>query len=88
MKKQIKQCPDVRKCAQYDRLAKELDLALRRLAELTKAQRQAFREVDYEKFHSLDRELEEAVGYKERCIGCVRQHVKEHKCKPSGEPLL
>ena len=29
----------------------------------------------------LDKELETAVGYKDRCIGVLREHEKEHGCQ-------
>jgi len=30
----------------------------------------------------LDKELELTVGLKERTIGALRQHTKEHRCQP------
>jgi len=35
---------------------------------------------------SVDKKLENLVGAKERAIGALRQHLKEHKCQP-GEPV-
>ena len=31
-------------------------------------------------FCPLDKELETTVGRKERIVGALRQHVKDHKC--------
>ena len=37
---------------------------------------------DQNLFMHLDKELELAVGIKERAIGALRQHTKDHKCWP------
>ena len=29
----------------------------------------------------LDKELENAVGLKERCVGALRQHEADHNCQ-------
>ena len=72
----------VNRCPEYDTLSSEVNEVLERIAELTKAQRQAFRDVNNAEFHRLDKELEQLIGHKERSIGALRQHVKEHQCQP------
>ena len=40
----------------------------------------AFRANDRNSFTRLDKDLETSVGRKERIVGAIRQHVKEHQC--------
>ena len=70
------------KCAQYSTLQSEVEEILDRLTKLTTLQLESFRERDYEAFMKLDRELELVVGKKERFLGALRQHAKEHGCQP------
>jgi hypothetical protein len=65
-------------CPECERLQTEVQTALEGLTLLTSAQLAAFRANDQETFMRLDRELENAVGLKERTIGALRQHRKEH----------
>jgi hypothetical protein len=41
-----------------------------------------FRSGESDKYMHLDKELELTVGEKERAVGALRQHVKEHRCEP------
>lgn len=66
-------------CPERSRLAAEVDEVLGRIVDLIRQQRQVVSS-DRSKFHALDRELELAIGEKERCIGALRQHEKEHGC--------
>jgi hypothetical protein len=52
--------------------------ALARSAQLTTAQLGAFRSNDNAAFMRFDRELEIAMGAKERAIGALRQHERHH----------
>ena len=72
---------DARGCPEYQQLQKEVSEALSKIAELTTAQLQAFRLNDQVSFSRLDKELENAMGRKERTIGAARQHAKEHGCQ-------
>jgi hypothetical protein len=65
-------------CKQCERLRGAVQAALARLAELTTAQLNAFRSNDERAFMRVDKELENAMGAKERVIGAMRQHRKEH----------
>ena len=67
-------------CDQYSRLQTEVREVLERLTTLTEAQLSAFQSQDYSTFTRLDKELEQTVGTKERLIGALRQHAKEHGC--------
>jgi hypothetical protein len=71
------------KCAEHTRLEAEVDDCLKKLRDLTALQLEVFRSKNYASFARLDRELELAVGTKERSIGAFYQHSKEHKCEPT-----
>jgi len=68
------------KCPEYDRLHAEVESVLGNLAQVTTLLLELFRSKDLEGVHRLDKQLELTVGEKERSIGALRQHVKEHKC--------
>ena len=55
------------------------------LAQITTLLLELFRSGDSGKYTRLDKELELTVGEKERAVGALRQHVREHKCEP-GQP--
>lgn len=67
-------------CPEYANLQHELQLTLQTLSDLTKAMLDAFRANDRSAFTRLDKELETTVGRKERVVGALRQHIKDHKC--------
>lgn len=74
-----------KRCAEYARLQAAVNTILELIAELTSAQLQAFQSSEQTLFARLDRELENAIGEKERAVGAMRQHAKEHRCQPSME---
>jgi hypothetical protein len=67
-------------CQEYANLQQELQLVLQTLSDLTKAMLDAFRANDRGAFSRLDKEVETSVGRKERIVGALRQHIKDHKC--------
>jgi hypothetical protein len=67
-------------CAEHDRLRSEVENGLGNLAQVTTLLLELFRSGDSEKYLHLDKELELTVGEKERAVGALRQHIKEHKC--------
>lgn len=71
------------KCPRFDELRAAVDASLQHLIELTTLLRQVFLSGDYRVFHRYDKELENAIGQKERAIGALRQHSTEHRCEPS-----
>jgi hypothetical protein len=66
-------------CTQCERLHGEVQDVLARITQLTTAQLSAFRSDDNAAFMRLDKELEIAMGAKERAIGALRQHEREHR---------
>ena len=76
------------KCPEYNRLHAEVENVLGNLAQVTTILLEMFRSDDLTGVHRLDKELELTVGEKERCIGALRQHIKDHNCValPTEEP--
>jgi hypothetical protein len=70
------------KCPEYAALEDQVTEALQKLVDLIGAQLAAFRAREHGTFMRLDKELETAVGHKERVIGALRQHAKDHGCRP------
>jgi hypothetical protein len=70
------------KCPEYIRLRSEVENVLGNLAQVTTLLLELFRNDESERYKHLDKELELTVGEKERAVGALRQHVKEHKCQP------
>jgi hypothetical protein len=75
----------IKKCNEYVRLENETSKILGKLVELTSTQREGFVRRDYDEFMKLDKELELTIGLKERTIGALRQHSKEHQCWPENK---
>lgn len=70
------------KCPEYDALRSEIEEVLENLRESAAAQLQAFRSGDNARFRALDDKIELTVGAKERIVGAIRQHAREHGCNP------
>ena len=68
------------KCPEYDRLHTELENILGNLAQMTTLLLELFRSKDLNGVHQLDKQLELTIGEKERSLGALRQHIKEHDC--------
>jgi len=73
-------------CPQYTELEATVETALARLSHVTTEQLDLFRSRKFNSVMRVDKELENLVGEKERAIGALRQHVKEHKCQ-TREPV-
>jgi hypothetical protein len=71
---------DMAKCPEYDHLHAQVENVLGNLAQASTLLLDLFRSNDLSAVHRLDQELELTLGEKERCIGALRQHVKEHNC--------
>ena len=69
------------RCPEYARLEQEVTDILTKLSQLTQEQLRAFRDSNHTRFTQLDKELEIMIGQKERSLGALRQHAKEHGCK-------
>lgn len=74
----------MKRCEEYDRLEANVEKILARVAHLTTMQLERFRSGDNPGCKQVDRELENAMGEKERAIGALRQHMTEHKCRGAG----
>ncbi len=61
-------------------MQEEVDAILRKISKLTSEQVTTFG-TDMGRFMKLDKELELAIGEKERLVGAARQHAKDHKCQ-------
>ncbi len=68
------------KCPELARLQSEVENVLGNLAQVTTLQLEIFRSGRLDDWKRLDKQLELTVGEKERCIGALRQHIKEHNC--------
>lgn len=66
------------RCEECSRLDSDIDAVLNQLVELTSAQLDAFRAKNHTVVTRLDRELEHAVGRKERAFGAQREHARQH----------
>jgi hypothetical protein len=71
------------KCPEYARLRTDVENVLGNLAQVTTLLLELFRSDNSEKYKHLDKELELTVGEKERAVGALRQHIREHKCRPT-----
>jgi hypothetical protein len=69
-----------RSCPLRDRLAADVDEVLQQIVNITSNLRTAFQNRDRSLFEHLDQQLELAIGQKERSIGALREHKKEHGC--------
>jgi hypothetical protein len=67
-------------CPMKDALHADVEEAFNRLAEVLAQSIAALRDYDDENLKRLDKELELAMGLKERRVGALRQHILEHRC--------
>lgn len=79
----LRQRKAMEKCPEYARLRTEVENVLGNLAQVTTLLLELFRSDNSEKYKHLDKELELTVGEKERAVGALRQHIREHKCRPT-----
>jgi len=68
-------------CEEYAILAAQVTTILEHVSELTRRQLKAFQEQNQTEFMRLDKDLENAMGKKERSIGALRQHEADHHCQ-------
>ncbi len=67
-------------CAERDQLTERAMQVLHEIVEITKEQIAVLRAGDERKMQQLDKELEQAVGRKERTLGALNQHQTDHGC--------
>lgn len=70
----------MQKCPEYIRLESAVTDVLLRLANVATVQAEMFHSGNDSEFVRLDKQIELIVGEKERAIGALRQHSKEHRC--------
>ena len=67
-------------CPEYERLHAQTENVLGNLAQTITLLLEMFRSHNLKAVHQLDKQLELTVGEKERCIGALSQHIREHNC--------
>jgi hypothetical protein len=67
-------------CQEYEHLRAHVENVLGNLAQVATLLVELFRSNDLQGVDRLDKELELTLGEKERSIGALRQHLKEHDC--------
>ena len=67
-------------CQQKDELIQKVQQHLLRLAELAKREAKIIRDTEDVIWLAIDKEIENEIGSKERCLGALKQHQKEHGC--------
>jgi hypothetical protein len=67
-------------CSRRDELMDETQQTLMKLAELARHQAEALRTGSDNLVMALDKEIETTLGDKERTLGALREHRKEHLC--------
>jgi len=71
---------DIAECPRRDELVEETQRTLLKLAELARHQAEALRSDADNLVMTLDMEIEKTLGHKERTLGALREHRKEHGC--------
>ena len=69
-------------CPELARLESEVEQELANIAQVLTLQLELFRSRKDRDMMRVDKQLENMVGAKERAIGALREHIREHKCRP------
>ena len=67
-------------CPKQQELMAVVQDILTHLAELARAEAEAVQYKTENTWMEIDRQIERAIGQKERAIGALRQHMQEHGC--------
>ena len=67
-------------CKELNRLIAVLESAVANLAQQTTLLLDLIRARDLHSWGQLDRQLELTLGEKERALGALRQHIRDHQC--------
>lgn len=67
-------------CVEQQRLIEVVQQHLIRIAELSRATADAMASRNDDLIAELDRQVEREIGEKERALGALRQHRKDHGC--------
>jgi hypothetical protein len=71
---------EVLDCPKREELQTAASAALSHMTELISGQLKALHDQDMQKLLTLDKELEQAFGAKERAFGALNEHTKDHGC--------
>jgi len=67
-------------CLRQQELMEEVRRRLAHLAELAHAESEALKNHHHNLWKEIDQQIELTIGEKERCIGALNEHRKEHGC--------
>ena len=73
-------------CQKRKGLEADVRKALQKLKSIIEAQQTAFLADNVTEYMRLDKELELTMGTKERTIGPLQEHIREHGCRPHSVP--
>jgi hypothetical protein len=74
-----RKCMVDEQCSECTRLEAAVTSALEHISTITNQQLKAVRQSDQEAITRLDKELETAIGEKERAMGVLLYHKREHR---------
>jgi hypothetical protein len=67
-------------CIRQQELMDEVQSRLEKIAELAHAEVEALRNHNHNLWKAIDTQIELQIGEKERCIGALNEHRREHGC--------
>jgi hypothetical protein len=67
-------------CIKKQQLIAQVEGCLDRIAKLARTEAEAIREMGNGEWLDIDKQIEAAIGEKERAIGALWQHRQEHGC--------
>ncbi len=67
-------------CIKQQELIAEVESILEKIARLARSEADAIRGSAENAWMEVDKQIELAIGEKERAIGALREHRKEHGC--------
>lgn len=72
------------RCGKHGELLKQAKEVLERIRDLTTKSVPCIVDGVNQRFLQMDREVELAMGEKERAVGALREHDEEHSCQSGG----
>jgi len=67
-------------CVRQQELISDVQVHLQRIAELAHAEVDALASRNHNSWKAIDQQIELEIGEKERCIGALNEHRREHGC--------
>ncbi len=68
------------RCERRDELTNEVQFHLVRLTELAREEIKYLNRWEQRPMMDMDKQIEEALGAKERCLGALKEHRRQHGC--------